>query len=159
MSLHVWSSARYMFPLPADHRFPIAKYELLRRRVVDDGIVPADRVHEPRRAERAALLRVHTPEYVDGLTDGTLSDAALRRLGFPWSPELVERSYRAVGGPVEAALAALDAGIAMNLAGGTHHAFADRGEGFCVFNDVAVAIRSLQEDGRIARALVVDLDV
>jgi len=159
MSLHLWSSARYTFPLPADHRFPIAKYELLRRRVIDEGIVPPDRVHEPRRVDRAALLRVHTAEYVDALTEGTLPDAALRRLGFPWSRELVERSYRAVGGTVEATGAALDAGIAMNLAGGTHHAFADRGEGFCVFNDVAVAIRSLQAEARISRALVVDLDV
>ena len=154
-----WSSARYTFPLPADHRFPIAKYELLRQRVIAEGIVGPDRVREPQRATREALLRVHTAGYVDALTSGTLDAAELRRLGFPWSEALVERSYRAVGGTVEAARHALSAGIAMNLAGGTHHAFPDRGEGFCVFNDVAVAIRTLQVEGQIRRAAIVDLDV
>jgi acetoin utilization deacetylase AcuC-like enzyme len=157
--LHLWSSARYTFPLPADHRFPIEKYELLRQGVLAAGIVSADRLHEPERASREDLLRVHTTAFVDRLSDGSLSDAELRRLGFPWSPALVERSFRAVGGTVAAAAAALDHGVAMNLAGGTHHAFADHGEGFCVFNDVAVAIRGLQAAGRIIRAAVVDLDV
>ncbi|MEO5569267.1 MAG: histone deacetylase [Gemmatimonadaceae bacterium] len=154
-----WSSARYTFPLPADHRFPIAKYELLRQRVIAEGIAGPDQVHEPQRATREALLRVHTERYVDALTAGTLDGAALRRLGFPWSEALVERSYRAVGGTVAAAHHALSAGIAMNLAGGTHHAFPDRGEGFCVFNDVAIAIRAVQADGRVRRAAIVDLDV
>lgn len=154
-----WSSARYTFPLPADHRFPIAKYELLRQRVIAEGIVGPHQVHEPQRATREALLRVHTEGYVEALTSGSLDAAALRRLGFPWSEALVERSYRAVGGTVEAARHALSSGIAMNLAGGTHHAFPDRGEGFCVFNDVAVAIRALQAEGVIRRAAIVDLDV
>lgn len=154
-----WSSARYTFPLPADHRFPIAKYALLRQRVIAEGIVGPDQVHEPQRATRDALLRVHTERYVHALTSGTLDDAELRRLGFPWSEALVERSYRAVGGTVEAARHALSAGIAMNLAGGTHHAFPDRGEGFCVFNDVAIAIHALQAEGLIRRAAIVDLDV
>jgi acetoin utilization deacetylase AcuC-like enzyme len=96
---------------------------------------------------------------VDQFTAGRLDDGAMRRIGFPWSEQLVERSYRAVGGTCEAARAALDAGVAMNLAGGTHHAFADHGEGYCVFNDVAVAIRSLQAEGKIGCAAVVDLDV
>jgi acetoin utilization deacetylase AcuC-like enzyme len=159
MSLHLWTSARYSFPLPQDHRFPIAKYDLLRRRVVADGIVSPDRLHEPEPIARRDLLRVHTAGYVDALTSGTVTAAELRRLGFPWSAALVERSYRAVGGTLEAARAALEHGIAMNLAGGTHHAFADHGEGFCVFNDVAVAIRTLQHERRISRALVIDLDV
>lgn len=102
---------------------------------------------------------MHTPEYVAGLTRGTLGNAAMRRIGFPWSPELVERSLRAVGGTIAAARAALERGVAMNLAGGTHHAFPDHGEGFCVFNDVAVAIRVLQREGLARRAAVVDLDV
>jgi acetoin utilization deacetylase AcuC-like enzyme len=157
--LHLWTSARYTFPLPDSHRFPIAKYELLRQRVVANGIVSPDQLHEPPRVERAALLLAHDPAYVDALTSGTLTDAQIRRLGFPWSPALVERSYRAVGGTLAAAGAALTHGVAMNLAGGTHHAFAGHGEGFCVFNDVAVAIRALQRGRRIARALVVDLDV
>src|SRR4051794_21666589 len=122
-----WSSARYTFPLPEGHRFPIAKYELLRQRVLSGGIgAPAD-VHEPDRIDRESLLRVHTPRYVDAFTAGTLDPAEQRRLGFPWSRELVERSYRAVGGTLAAARHALREGIAMNLAGGTHHAFPDRG--------------------------------
>src|SRR3712207_6769402 len=159
MPLQLWSSARYTFPLPAGHRFPIAKYERLRERVVRDGLVSADDLHEPGRVAVADLRLVHTDDYVMRLTEGRLDRAELRRLGFPWSPALVERSYRAVGGTCEAARAALDCGVAMNLAGGTHHAFADRGEGFCVFNDVAVAIRMLKRDGLIRRAAVVDLDV
>lgn len=155
----LWSSSAYTFPLPPGHRFPIAKYAMLRERVVAEGIVAPEDVHEPPRASRAALLRVHTADYVDRLTRGELTADELRRLGFPWSPGLVERSYRAVGGTIEAARAALTTGVAMNLAGGTHHAFPDRGEGFCVFNDVAVAIRLLQGGGHIARAVVIDLDV
>ena len=151
-----WSSARYTFPLPDGHRFPIAKYELLRQRVIAAGLGD---VREPDRIDRESLLRVHTARYVDALTEGTLSPEEVRRLGFPWSPGLVERSYRAVGGTCAAVRFALDEGIAMNLAGGTHHAFPDRGEGFCVFNDVAVAIRALQAEGRIERAAIVDLDV
>jgi acetoin utilization deacetylase AcuC-like enzyme len=157
--MHVWSSARYTFPLPPGHRFPIDKYELLQSRVVADGLVPPDRVHDPCRAAADALRRAHTDDYVSRLTDGRLSPEELRRIGLPWSDALVERSYRAVGGTCEAARAALEAGVAMNLAGGTHHAFADRGEGFCVFNDVAVAIRMLQDEGRIRSAAIIDLDV
>ena len=151
-----WSSARYTFPLPDGHRFPIAKYELLRQRVVAAGL---GEVREPERIDRASLLRVHTARYVDDFTSGALTPDELRRLGFPWSSALVERSYRACGGTLAAARLAIDDGIAMNLAGGTHHAFPDRGEGFCVFNDVAVAIRALQAERRIERAAVVDLDV
>lgn len=159
MPLHLWSSARYVVPLPPGHRFPIEKYGLLRDRVLAEGLVPPERMHEPVRAPPADLLLAHTPDYVARLTEGRLTSDEERRIGLPWSPHLVERSYRAVGGTCEAAGAALEHGVAMNLAGGTHHAFADRGEGFCVFNDVAVAIRSLQRDGRIARAAVIDLDV
>lgn len=158
-SLHAWSSARYTFPLPAGHRFPIEKYALLRERVLRDGLVHPDRMHEPARVRVEDLLLVHTKDYVDRLTEGRLSADELRRIGFPWSGALVERSYRAVGGTVEASAAALDHGVAVNLAGGTHHAFADHGEGFCVFNDVAVAIRRLQRSGAIRRAAVIDLDV
>src|SRR5438067_4575470 len=124
----VWTSARYVFPLPEGHRFPIAKYALLREQVLNDGIVSADAMREPERASRDALLLVHTADYVDRFTTGKLSSGELRRLGFPWSLALVERSLRAVGGTCEAAAAALEDGVAMNLAGGTHHAFADHGE-------------------------------
>ena len=157
--MHVWSSAKYTFPLPSGHRFPIAKYARLRERVIDEGIVPAEHVHDPAPAARDDLLLVHTPDYVDRFTAGALTRNEERRLGLPWSPALVERSYRAAGGTLEAAVRALDDGVAMNLAGGTHHAFPSHGEGFCVFNDVAVAVRVLQRAGRIARAAIVDLDV
>jgi acetoin utilization deacetylase AcuC-like enzyme len=159
LSLHVWSSSRYTFPLPPDHRFPIEKYERLRQRVLESGIVSADHLHEPPRATREQLLRVHTAGYVDAFTNGTLGTAEVRRLGFPWSEALVERSCRAVGGTIEASRWSLDHGVAMNLAGGTHHAFPDRGEGFCVYNDVAIAIRELQATKRIERAAIIDLDV
>ena len=158
-ALHAWSSARYTFPLPDGHRFPIEKYTLLRERVLREGLVLAECMHEPARVAVDDLLLVHTRDYVDRLTHGGLSVAELRRLGFPWSEELVERSYRAVGGTCEAAECALERGVAVNLAGGTHHAFPDHGEGFCVFNDVAVAIRRLQRARAIRRAAVIDLDV
>lgn len=157
--LHVWTSARYTFPLPSGHRFPIAKYARLREQVLMHGIVAPQALHEPQRASRQELLLVHSADYVDRFLDGQLSAHEVRRLGFPWSAALVERSLRTVGGTCEAAAAALQAGVAMNLAGGTHHAFADHGEGFCVFNDVAIAIRSLQHAGRVRRVAIVDLDV
>jgi acetoin utilization deacetylase AcuC-like enzyme len=157
--LHLWTPARWTVPLPEGHRFPSAKYALLRDRVLAEGLVPAERMHEPERAAMDDVGRVHTADYLGRLTGGRLTEAELRALGFPWSERLVERSFRTVGGTVEAAEWALAHGVAMNLAGGTHHAFADRGEGFCVLNDVAVAIRRLQHRGLVRRAAVVDLDV
>jgi len=157
--LFAWSSASYVVPLPPGHRFPMAKYRLLRERVIGDGIIPASRVLEPDRAQAVDVRLVHTESYVHDIDAGRLDAAAERRLGFPWSPALVERSYRSVGGTIAASSAALEHGIAINLSGGTHHAFADHGEGFCVFNDVAIAIRTLQRDGRLTRAVVIDLDV
>jgi acetoin utilization deacetylase AcuC-like enzyme len=127
--------------------------------VVAEGLVGAGQLHDPPRAPVEDLLLVHTPEYVEQITCGTLPAAEQRRIGLPWSEQFVERAYRVVRGTCEATEAALDAGVAMNLAGGTHHAFPGRGEGFCVFNDVAVAIRRLQRTGRVRRAAVVDLDV
>ena len=159
MPLHAWSSARYAIPLPDGHRFPIEKYERLRDRVVAEALVLPEHLHEPARVRADDLTLVHDGSYVRAIEDGSLDATALRRIGFPWSPALAERSFRAVGGTVEAATMALDTGVTINLAGGTHHAFPSHGEGFCVFNDVAVAIRVLQRDGRIARTAVVDLDV
>jgi len=159
VTLDCWTSARYTIPLPTNHRFPIAKYALLRDAVMASGLVASGNLHEPARAAIESLLLVHTERYVHAVMSGTLTDAEQRRIGLPWSEALVERSFRAVGGTCEAATAALDRGLTMNLAGGTHHAFPDHGEGFCVFNDVAVAIRTLQRDGRIRRAAVIDLDV
>lgn len=159
MTLHCWSSAQYVIALPEGHRFPIAKYALLRDAVLAEGVVPAAALHDPARAPLADVQRVHDAAYVDRLLRGTMPAAEQRVLGFPWSEGLVERSFRAAGGTLEAAHHALDAGIAMNLAGGTHHAFASHGEGFCVLNDVAIAVQALRAAGRIRRAVVIDLDV
>lgn len=160
MPLHAWTSARYVVPLPPGHRFPIEKYERLRQRVLAEALVAPSHLHEPERVPVDLLRLVHTPEYIEQLIEGTLSAAEQRRIGFPWTPGLVERSLRAVGGTCEAVACALDGGgVAINLAGGTHHAFPAHGEGFCVFNDVAVAVRHALERGRIARATIIDLDV
>ena len=157
--LHLWSSAAYAIPLPDGHRFPMPKYALLRDAVLAAGLVEPSRLHDPGRVAREDLLLVHTPRYVDAVTNGSLGAAEQRRIGLPWSDAFVERTYRVVRGTCEAAEAALREGVAMNLAGGTHHAFPDRGEGFCTFNDVAVAVRRLQRAGRVRRVCVVDLDV
>src|SRR3954468_11602360 len=119
MSLHLWSSARYAIPLPEGHRFPMPKYALLREQVLAEGLVAPERLHDPGRAAVEDLLLVHTPEYVEQVTTGTLPEAAQRRIGLPWSEHFVERAYRVVRGTIEAARAALDEGVAMNLAGGT----------------------------------------
>ncbi len=149
----------FVLPLPEGHRFPMAKYRLLREAVEAEGIGGPGALRVPEAATDEALLRVHTSDWVRRVAAGTLAPTEVRRIGFPWSPGLVERSRRSVGGTVAAARAALDDGASANLAGGTHHAFPDRGEGFCVFNDVAVAIRTLQAEERVRRAAVVDLDV
>jgi acetoin utilization deacetylase AcuC-like enzyme len=157
--MRAWSSARFTVPLPDGHRFPIAKYARIRDEIVARGLLPRQAIEEPDRADRCALQLVHTPPYADAVLAGTLSPAEVRRLGFPWSPDLRERSLRTVQGTLEAARDALETGLGINLAGGTHHAYPGHGEGFCVFNDVAIAIRVLQREGRLVRAAVVDLDV
>jgi acetoin utilization deacetylase AcuC-like enzyme len=135
------------------------KYRLLRELLLERGVLPPSSLTPSVPIEREDLERVHTTRYLDALWTGTLSEAEVRRLGFPWSEGLLQRSRASVGGTVGAAQSALEEGIAGNLAGGTHHAFPDHGEGYCVFNDIAVAIRVLQAQKRIQRAVVVDLDV
>lgn len=149
----------YFVALPPSHPFPMAKYPLLLERLLADGTVAAADLIEPAPASLDDLRLVHTAEYLAALESGTLEPAAVRRIGVPWSAALWRRSRLAAQGTLEAARAALGGGLAANLAGGTHHAFAGHGEGFCVLNDVAVAIRVLQRDGLVRRALVVDLDV
>lgn len=159
LQLRAWTSARWNIALPAGHRFPIEKYALIRDAVISRGILPAEAIHEPERVELWALGLVHSPRYIDAIMNGTLSPAEGRRLGFPWGEDLRERSLRTVQATLEASRDALERGAGITLAGGTHHAFADHGEGFCVFNDIAIAIRVLQREGRIVRAMVIDLDV
>lgn len=157
--MKVFHHPDYVLPLPAGHPFPMGKYARVRERLVADGIVAAGDVLEPGEASRTDLARVHDAAYLDKLFGAGLSAAEERVLGVPWSARLLRRSRLAVQGTLEAAQVALRDGLAGNLAGGTHHAFAGHGEGFCVLNDVAVAIRALQAGQRLRRALVVDLDV
>ena len=152
-------SDHFVLPLPEGHKFPMAKYSRLRQRILADGILPPSDVREAPAASWEDLRLIHTPEYVDAVATGTLARDAQRRIGFPWSLEMVERSRRSVGATLAAARAAVADGVAVNLAGGTHHSFADRGEGYCIFNDVAVGARVLQRDGAAARIAVVDCDV
>ena len=149
-------------PLPPGHRFPQSKYRLLREHFEREPgrlrMRPAGPVGE------AELALVHTPAYIRAVLDGTLSAAEVREIGFPWSPQMAERSCRSVGATVAAARAALAEGVAANMAGGTHHAYADKGSGFCVFNDVAVAARLMQAEWAQQQrgplqVLVIDLDV
>ncbi len=155
----VFYSDSYTVPLPEGHRFPMEKYRMLRDALLAEGILGADELHEARPVDRAVLLAAHTAEYVNRFCEGTIDARAVRRIGIPWSEAFVRRSLASVGGTLAAARAALGEGIAGNLAGGTHHAFAGYGEGYCVFNDIAVAALTLLEEGQIERAAVIDLDV
>lgn len=152
-------SDSYYVPLPAGHPFPMEKFPCLYRLLLDEAVLKPSDIVSPEPAIWEDLLLVHTPDYIHKLRCGLLSPQEERRMGLPWSPQLVRRSRLAVQGTINAARMALDNGVAGHLAGGTHHAFPDHGEGFCVLNDVAVAIRVLQGEGRIRGALVVDLDV
>jgi acetoin utilization deacetylase AcuC-like enzyme len=152
-------SDHFVLPLPDGHKFPMAKYSKLRERILAEGIVAPGDLEEAPAAAWEELELVHEPGYVDAVRTGTVEREIQRRIGFPWSRQMVERSRRSVGATIAASRAALDDGVAANLAGGTHHAFADRGEGYCVFNDVAVATRVLQREQHARRIAIVDLDV
>lgn len=149
---------QYVLPLPPGHFFPMAKYRLLRERVAELRLADGDDLCAPPAATDEELCLAHTAEYVARVTRGELTPDELRRIGFPWSPQMVERSRRSSGATISAAIESLNCGVAANLAGGTHHAFADCGEGYCVFNDVAVAARVLQSEQQIKRAVVIDCD-
>ena len=157
--MKVFYSDHFVLPLPEGHRFPMAKYSLLRERVVADGICGPGELRTPRAVTDEEILRAHAPGYLERVVSGTLTEKEIRRIGFPWSKRMVERSRRASGGTLGACLAALEEGLAANLAGGTHHAFSDRGEGYCVFNDSAIAARAVQAAGLAARVVVIDTDV
>lgn len=157
--MRAFYSDHFVLPLPEGHRFPMAKYARLRERVLAEGVVAAGALLEAPAAAWEQLVLAHTPDYVAAVAAGTVAPDIMRRVGFPWSPAMVERSRRSAGATIAAAHAALDDGVSVNLAGGTHHAFADRGEGYCVFNDVAIAARVLQRERRVPRVAVVDCDV
>ena len=146
----------FTYPLPEGHRFPLPKYRLVRQGA---ETIEGVEVRDADAATWEQLARTHSADWVERVRDGHLDRREELALGLPWSEQLVERSRRATGATLQAARAALEDGIAMNLGGGTHHAFAHVGRGFCVFNDVVTAIRDLRADGRVRRVLVVDVDV
>jgi acetoin utilization deacetylase AcuC-like enzyme len=158
-AVRVFHCDAYAVPLPPGHRFPMPKYRLLRERLLAEGTLREDDFTRSDLIGLDFLLLAHCREYVDAVVSGALDEAEVRRLGFPWSEQLVLRSRASIFGTLAAARDALCNGVAGNLAGGTHHAFADHGEGYCVFNDHAVAARSLQLEGLVDRAVIVDLDV
>jgi acetoin utilization deacetylase AcuC-like enzyme len=160
--MQVFSSHRFPLELPPGHRFPQAKSALLHRRVAAECV--GARLAEPDAATDDELALAHDPDYVAAVVDGTLPAAAQREIGFPWSERMVERSRRSVGATIAAARAALAEGVAAQLAGGSHHASAAKGSGWCVFNDVAVAARRMQaevgrRERRALRVWLIDLDV
>src|SRR5918994_6417350 len=157
--MKVFYSDQFVLPLPEGHRFPMKKYSMLRERVERDGICEPGELRVPHPVTDEEILRAHDPGYLEKVVSGKLTDKEMRRIGFPWSERMVERSRRASGGTLGACRAALDEGLAANLAGGTHHAFAGRGEGFCVFNDSAIAPRALRVEGHVNRVVVLDTDV
>ena len=157
--MKVFYTDQFVLPLPDGHRFPRAKYALLRERVVASGLFAPDELCIPAAATEADLLRAHEAEYVRRVMCGELTEKELRRIGFPWSPQMVERSRRSSGATIAACRAALGDGLAVNLAGGTHHAFPDHGGGYCVFNDAAIAARAMQAEARVQRIVIIDCDV
>jgi acetoin utilization deacetylase AcuC-like enzyme len=155
----VFYSDQFVLPLPEGHRFPMNKYSMLRERVERADICGPGELRLPHAVTDEEILRAHNPDYLNKVVTGTLTDKEIRRIGFPWSERMVERSRRASGGTLDACRAALEEGISANLAGGTHHAFAGNGEGFCVLNDSAIAARALRAEGLLQRVAVLDTDV
>jgi len=159
--VHAFYSDHFVLPLPTGHRFPMAKYAALRERVA--ARLPQVRLADAQAATDDELALAHDPDYINRVSSGLLSAAEQRSIGFPWTTQMVERSRRSVGATLAACRAAVQHGVAVNLAGGTHHAYRDRGEGYCVFNDAAVAARRLQaEAGHLQHRIhiaIIDLDV
>ena len=150
-------SDHFVLPLPAGHRFPMQKYRLVREGALRLG--PLLEFHEAPLTTDGVLALAHHPAYIQRVASGGLSADEQKAIGFPWSPQMVERSRRSTGATIAACRAALLEGVALNLAGGTHHAHADHGQGFCVFNDAAIAARLMQAERRVSQVAIVDLDV
>ncbi len=159
LAMKVCYSDRYAVPLPEAHPFPMGKYRLVRDRLLAEGAITHWHLTEPPLASDEDILLVHTEEYWFRCVRGELTTHEVRRIGFPWSEALVRRSRASTQGTILAAKAALKDGVASNLAGGTHHAYPDHGEGYCVLNDIAIAARVLQRDGLAERIAVIDCDV
>lgn len=159
MDLPIIYHDNYVVPLPPGHRFPMAKFQLLYEMLLADGVAVRSQFHIPELPELKLIELVHDPNYVQAYCNGTLNAKAQRRIGLPWSPALANRTCIAVGGTILTAKLAIAHGLACNTAGGTHHAFPSFGSGFCIFNDLAIAARTLLQMGLVRKVLIVDLDV
>ena len=157
--MHIYFSDHYTLPLPNDHRFPMTKYRLLRDYLIENKIIDLNQLHESPLATEEILRLAHADEYIQAMKTGKVDLQIMKRIGFPWSVQLYQRSCATVGGALESAKSAIKNQIAGNLAGGTHHAHADRGEGYCVFNDIAVAARYLIKNNLTQKIAIIDLDV
>jgi acetoin utilization deacetylase AcuC-like enzyme len=160
--MRVFYATQFVLPLPPGHRFPMGKYQLLRDRLAAE--LPAIGLMQAEPATDGELALAHSPAYIDAITDGSVDPKVMREIGFPWSDAMAERARRSVGATIAACRAAFKEGVAANIAGGTHHAYSDKGGGFCVFNDAAVASRLMQAEwarsrGRVLKVAIVDLDV
>ena len=159
--MRAFYSGQFVLPLPEGHRFPMSRYAMLRDRLLEQ--LPAVRMDVAPRAGDDELALAHTPEWIAAVSEGSVSPQAMREIGFPWSEAMVERSRRSAGATIAACRVAFAEGVSANMAGGTHHAYAGKGSGFCVFNDAAVAARLMQaehaRDGRRLPVAVIDLDV
>ena len=159
MSLPIVYHPDYVAPLPEGHRFPMPKFKLLHDLLLADNIIKPEQVYLPELPSTEILELVHTSDYVRGYCEGTLDSKIQRRIGLPWSNALAKRTRIAVGGTILTAKLALQYGCACNTAGGTHHAFPSYGSGFCIFNDLAIAAKAIQQEGLVNKILIVDLDV
>src|ERR1051325_4951880 len=157
--MQVFYTPRYYADIGDNHVFPVRKFELVRDKLLAEGTLKPEELVEPSPATIDDVLLVHTQDYVSRLCSGNLTPKEIRRLGLPWSESLVHRSFYATGGTLAATRVALAEGYSSNLAGGTHHSFTDRGEGFCVLNDVAIAIGAMRSRNLLRRAAIVDCDV
>ncbi len=157
--MRIFRYDQYTYPLPDTHRFPASKYQLLRQAVEEAGIVPPQNLIQPTPATFEHLTLAHDPDYIERVIRGTLSAAEQRQIGLPWSPELAQRVQYSVGATIGASRAALKDGVGVSLGGGTHHARWAEGQGYCLFNDTAVAARVLQSEGLVRQVAVIDCDV
>lgn len=157
--MNIFTYDSFTFPLPEGHRFPAVKYQMLREAVEAAQVVPPENLITPTPATANQLRRAHSEAYLDKVQYGRLSPQEIRRIGLPWSPELVVRCQHSVGATIAACRTALQNGRSASLGGGTHHACWDEGQGFCIYNDTVAAARAMQAEGRARRVLVVDCDV
>lgn len=157
--MKIFYTDSFAIALPKDHRFPISKYALLRKRLIDSNLFKPQDFYIPHAATTAEITRAHDPDYLHRVKNGELTAREVRRIGLPWSPELFERARRSAGATVETCFAALNDRVAVHLGGGTHHAFSEQGQGYCIFNDGAIAARALQTETHIQRLLILDCDV